>query len=496
LILPVDGPGESARVRGAVLDEREFRGTAFVDEFDVCIVGSGPAGAILACELVRRGVKTVLLEGGGIPSSSQVNRGSYSNNLNSVSKTIDYPIDSTRFFGDGGTSNLWGGECPRFQPLDFEPTNLYVQGEATWPMTYESIEPYYQKAEQELYVHGGQPTQYSPPRSKSYSLGPMPRQSISAMKEILGNEGWVVEHSPRSSSKGEPGVRVAQTHLPRFLSSSNGRFVRGARVTRLITGPAGKITGLQTQNLNHETKAIHARFYVLACGGIETPRILLLSKSSEFPRGVGNQSDLVGRYFMEHLAVSVGSAILKKNGTGFGVDPEEAISWQFYRDFKSRGLGGAIFEFQFSPTGATLGISVVIEMKPSSANRVVLSAKGRDYFGLPTAAVRLSISDNERKTWEHVKKVADKIFSSLDAEGVRFGKGEFQWTHHHMGTCRMGNDSRASVVDKHLRVHGVENLYIAGSAPLVTCGVGSPTLLISALSLRLADRLIEVIRRR
>ena len=124
--------------------------------FDVCIIGSGPAGTILACELVRHGIRTLLVEGGQVPSS------------NPRYKPADYPIERTRFLGVGGTSNLWSGSCPRFQPLDFEPANPYVPADAPWPITYKEIEPYYQRAENELQVHGGLPSRYSPPRASPY----------------------------------------------------------------------------------------------------------------------------------------------------------------------------------------------------------------------------------------------------------------------------------------------------------------------------------------
>src|SRR5262245_48238152 len=90
------------------------------DLVDVCIVGSGPAGAVLACALASRGVKTLLLEGGPNPTNHPRETPGNLVDPRALSYPVAYPVDSTRFLGDGGTSNLWGGECPRFQPGDFE----------------------------------------------------------------------------------------------------------------------------------------------------------------------------------------------------------------------------------------------------------------------------------------------------------------------------------------------------------------------------------------
>jgi choline dehydrogenase-like flavoprotein len=465
------------------------------DPFDVCVVGSGPAGAVLAAELVRRGVRTLLIEGGPLPSAYQRSPVTDIFHLESISEILPYPVENTHFLGDGGTSNLWNGNVPRFQPFDFDAKNSYVPSDAPWPVTYKELEKYFQKAEQELSVHGDESTPHSPPRGEAFPHVLDPAERARNLKHLLKGHGYLVEHVPHTRWKGRI-VNVKDTHLPPFLSSGKGHFLRGAWVTRIHGGPGQRITGLEARTLDHKTITLQARSYVLACGGVETPRLLLFSRSAEFPRGIGNGSDLVGRYFMEAPWVRVGTAKLPSRLKSADSKEEGAVSWQFYRELKERGLGGAIFEFGLSPAESQLTLNAVLEMRPSASNRVVLSEKYKDCFGLPAADVVFAMSNDERKTWRHVKAIGRRVFTELHVESFEMGSGEASWCEHHMGTCRMGEDPETSVVDRNLKVHGTENLYVAGSAPFVTAGVGGPTLLLTALSLRLADHLAEKVLRR
>ena len=472
-----------------------FRGNGADDQepFDVCVVGSGPAGTILACELADHGIRTLLVEGGPLPGD----RPRY--------KPNQYPIELTRFLGAGGTSNLWSGSCPRFQPFDFSPANPYVSADAPWPITYEDIEPYYQKAERELQVEGGPLSRYASPRSSPYPFPLGSDPGFSWMEGIFADAGLVIEQPPMSAGGG---IRIAKTHLPRFESSETGTLVRGTRVLQVLVEPDGEVTGLEAQRQNGEKTMLRARRYVLACGGIETPRLLLLSRTSRFPRGVGNDHDLVGRFFMENLSVNIGTADLKTEPSPRGT--VEAICWQFYEQLKARGLGGALFECFLTPNSehkvdiehpvdsflrwwkgydSRVLLAVMMEMKPSESNRITLDENRRDVFGLPEAALSLQVSEHERRTLERLRDLALTIFERLGAENVELAEEQIGWTHHHMGACRMGRDERTSVVDEQLKVHGTRNLYVAGSAPFVTSGANGPTLLLTALSLRLADHL-------
>jgi choline dehydrogenase-like flavoprotein len=442
------------------------------------VVGSGPAGALLALELAERGVRTLLLEGG----AASVRHDSPEDEDFPVSRVapIPYPVDSTRFLGDGGTSNLWSARCPRFQPFDFDPANPYVPAEAPWPITYADIEPYYDRAERQLAVAGGPGSRYSPPRSR-----PLPsdaERAAGCLEGLLGEAGWATEMAPVSHA-----ARIARTHLPRFVDTPSGQFVRNTRVVEILSDPGGRISGLRAR-AGTETTIVRARYYVLACGGIETPALLLRSRTHEFPNGIGNTSDQVGRHFMEHLGIEVGTIHLASAPACLPSTYQDAISWQLYEEFKQSGLGAAIFEFGLLAPEPAIRISAVLEMTPQSDNRVLLAPGGGEAAG-QAASLTLSLTDRDRSTWRRAKAVGPRLAASLKSAKFMEGPVNGGWCHHHMGACRMGRDAKTSVVDPDLKVHGTENLFVAGSAAFVTGGVGSPTLLLTALSIRLADHL-------
>lgn len=477
-------------------------------EPDVCIVGSGPAGAILATTLVGRGISTLLIESGpGRDAAPLPNLASLDAYLSPGE--LRYPVQSTRFRGAGGTSNLWTGVCPRFHPIDFE-LNAYTPRGAPWPIRYGELEPFYERAEEELRVRGVSDTPFAPPRR-----APFPRPlsvSIPNLERLAQGAASppVLQHLPYSDWHGEP-MRMAVSHLPSFSASPHGTLVCGATATRILCDDTGKTTGIRLQSQTSPARTVRAKVYVIACGGIETARLLLLSRSPQFPAGPGNHADLVGRCFMEHPSVVVGRATVRGLWHPWSYN-ERACSEQFLADAKQRGLGGV--RLRWLATRAGLGIDLSqpwlslrhsaralrvldvtlraeIEMEPASANRVVLTDDVTDAFGDPGASLVLGFTENDRRTIAYAEELVRRALANVGADDVNIEHLAPVWNHHHMGTCRMGDDPQTSVVDRNLRVHGVDNLYVAGSAPFVTGSVSNPTLTIAALSIRLADHLTE-----
>jgi choline dehydrogenase-like flavoprotein len=307
-------------------------------------------------------------------------------------------------------------------------------------------------------------------------------------------------------------VNVADTHLPTFRTSSHGTLIFGATATRILYEANGRITGIRLEQLAGPPRTARARVYVIACGGVETARLLLLSKGTAFPNGIGNHSDLVGRCFMEHPSVCRGMGTVRGP---FDPSARELVySEQFVAAAKQRGFGGVRLRIASAgdrgggnspaarrgrkrgaeagePSGGGFTVKVVaqLESEPWPGNRVTLCDNPRDALGNPGASLSLSLTENDRRTIAHGEELVRRVLEQLGAENVTMRSAIGGWPHHHMGTCRMGNDPQTSVVDANLRVHGTENLYVAGSAPFVTGSVANPTLTIVALSLRLADHL-------
>jgi choline dehydrogenase-like flavoprotein len=443
------------------------------DTADVCIVGSGPAGAILAWRLASRGVRVVLLEGGANPVTprSDADRPSVA-----ARNPLRYPTEETRFLGEGGTSNLWGGECPRLQPADFAPSNPSAPPGAPWPISWNELEPFYCQAESELSIAGGWENRLSPPRSQDFPVKLDASASAECLRSLLGKAGYVAQPGPISRTP-----RILTSHLPKLAALARVTFLRDVRVTRIIVDQSRAVSRLEARDRSGRPRTIEAHHYVLACGGIETPRLLLRS-------GLGNDHDQVGRHFMEHLAVDLGTYELPSAPGCASV--ETALTWQFAEEFARRGLGTSVFEIILSPADRLLNIGAILEMRPAADNHVQLSASARDAHGEPAAALTIQISDHERNSWKYAADVAGRIGRAFKAKPTQPAHEEFLWCHHHMGTCRMGSDPRTSVVNRDLRVHDVDNLYVAGSAVFVTAGAGSPTLLLTALGVRLADHLL------
>lgn len=477
------------------------------EPYDVCIIGSGPAGATLGIDLAKAGIRTAILESGEefgsmTPALDELER------YRSVGP-IDYPVRWTRVRALGGTSNVWTGRCSRLHPIDFE-RNAYTPPETAWPISYQDLRPYFTRAEETLRVRGGKLSEFHPPRDGAL---PLPADmDISGLKERLGQVGVVVDDSPSSTSDvGDGPIRAARDLLPIFTTYPAATLVSGWTATRLVTGADGRVTEVEARSLDGGTRTVRARVFVVGGGAVESVRLLLLSRSEAFPDGLGNGGGQLGRYFMEHPNIRFRGMVEHSVNT---LSPQYELGrcHQFYDAFKREGLGSVLLVFSQSwvfrddlkgwdlrsighkvanvfrrLVRAEMRIGATVEMAPSADNRITLDPALTDRFGNPAAAIRLGFSERDAATLERARVLIRKIYGELRAEDLQ--EEEIGWSHHHMGGCRMGDDPATSVVDRDLRVHGTPNLYVAGSASFVTAGAAHPTPAIVALSHRLADHL-------
>jgi choline dehydrogenase-like flavoprotein len=457
------------------------------NSFDVCIIGSGPAGTVLGKDLVGRGLKTIILESGlhllEDPSDARIRE----LEVYRSSGSVDYPIASTRVRALGGTSNIWTGRCTRLYPLDFE-TNAYTPEGAAWPITYADLEPYYNQAEKTLRVRGDILSDYQAPRNVDLPLSG--RNNISALRSLMAEADIVIDDVPTSTGRWSPRgpIRVATDLLPTFTKSPHATLLSGVTATQLIVESTGNVSGVEVQTLDRQVRIVRARAYVIACGALESARLLLVSRSPAFPDGIGNGHDLVGRFFMEHPHIFFNGRISKMPSSY-----QLGRTYQFYEQFKREGLGSVTLVFYWDPEkpNNNLKMAASLEMRPSPMNCVSLAPDLRDYFGNPGVDLSLNFTDEDLNTFSQARSLIQQIYADLGAENVR--EGRMDWGHHHMGTCRMGNDPATSVLDSNLRVHESSNLYVASSAAFVTCGPAHPTLALTALSHRLADHLSTIL---
>lgn len=456
--------------------------------YDVCIIGSGPAGSVLGRDLVNQGLRTVILESGIALQNEEYDPRLPSLDVYRSIGPVDYPLASTRLRGLGGTSTLWTGRCSRMHPLDFEPYphNAYTPADAPWPISYADLEPYYDRAEETLHVRGAPLSEYHAPRQKSLPI--RSRYDYSPLQALMMPIGITLDEPPTSTGQHQAGpVRAALDIMPGFLASPQATLRTGLTATKLLTDFDGRITGVVVQNLERETETIRAHKYVIACGGVESARLLLLSRSEAFPNGIGNNNDLVGRYFMEHFHQNFRGTIPNQTTTS-----KFARTHQFYDQLKLEGLGSIILTFAWrNRKEHNLEIAASVEMLPVPQNRITLSEENVDYFGNPGVDLWLEHPAKDVETAERVRKVVREIYADLGGKDVyELAATGHDWGHHHIGTCRMGNDPATSVVDAHLRVHESPNLYVLSSAVFVTGGPGHPTVAITALAHRLAEHLV------
>jgi choline dehydrogenase-like flavoprotein len=254
-----------------------------------------------------------------------------------------------------------------------------------------------------------------------------------------------------------------------------------------------------------------ARIFVVAAGGVENPRLLLLSASKAFPDGLANRSGFVGKRFMAQPSVDVVGRVRDKvypyrigfstaMSRQFAVDKDRAVRASFFLEFlnsagpkpdelavSSRLTGAALRRHVQTEFGRSLGIRIYCEHLPEPVNSITLNPRRRDYFGKPGPHLSYRLGRYEQSALQTARGIATRILEAAGATGIR--TTQISPAAHQIGTHRMGTDPRASVVDVNLKAHDVDNLYLVGSGCFVTATASPPTLTIAALALRAADHI-------
>jgi glucose dehydrogenase len=338
--------------------------------YDVCIIGSGPAGTLLGTTLAGHGVRTLILESGrGLVAWLTDQR---LRSLADYEYTGDtnYPLALTTSRILGGNSNFWTGRCERLHPSDFE-NHPYTPPENPWPIGYADLDPYYDVAERLLRVRGGVRTRFAPPRKGPLPLSGSP--DISFLKTICARIGVEVEDTATATpSKTLRIFNVQREILPAFLRSGCGTMVTGVTVKRLVADAERRIVAADVSTLDGDEATARARLFVVCCGGMESPRLLLLSSSEAFPNGVGNSNDMVGRGFNEHPNVGFYMRIPHSRGT-LAPTNKIARTHQFYNTFRAQGLGSTVPAFR----QAWLLPNHLLPFRLANVPRNVASAFGR-----------------------------------------------------------------------------------------------------------------------
>jgi choline dehydrogenase-like flavoprotein len=479
-----------------IVDVDEIRTLPERPRYDVCIIGGGVAGIVVATTLARQKRRVLLLEAGGTEYSDR-SQHIYAGEI--VGRDyLDLGITRLRYLG--GSSNHWDGLCRPLEPHDFDP-RPYVEGSG-WPIGSDEIKPYLIPACEILEIE--------------HAFGERELEAENSdLKEVIFQQS--------------PPVRLLDKYLRTMRASSALDVYLNANVTGLRFDSGSERVGAALFRGYHDHSPIHqieADRYVLALGGIENAR-LLLNVADRSPLVNSGAADFVGRFFMDHPHFVIGHYVVNANKTTVGRELKFVAPTAAY--LKRRQIGncavriepsvdGRIFEghaldevrrlicestvYRCTEPAEAGTLRAVAEQVPNADSRVRLS-NDKDRFGLRRVAVDWRLSPLDKTTIRIVGlelgryfaltnigriRLADWVLSDDDAvPGLE--QGGYGTGFHHMGTTRMGGSPEDGVVDRNCAVFGVPNLYVAGSSVFRTVGYANPTLTIVQLTLRLADHL-------
>ena len=514
---------------------------------DVLGVGGGAAGAALAWRLAGHVAAVLVLEQGGwIPTDLipkrhddwQVRaRRSWSPSPARRGWAADFPVRSLggnpvevfTYPGVGGSATGWGGACWRFNPSDVRARTLDGFGR-DWPIAYDDLEAYYELNERETGIAGlaGDPT------APATAELPLPPVSVGDMGErwIDGLErlgwSWWVQHQAIATRdyRGRPActnnghctfgcptgalATPANTYWPAALRRGV-RLRTGARVREITVDARGRATGALFHGPDGDVHRATAPVVVLACNGLGTPRLLLMSDSPAFPDGLANSSGLVGRNLMVHVQTTVIGRFPERTGADHGPWGATATTRHFYETDAGRGFkrGFIITAMRgFTPLDTALQVGgwgeghhaavehhlnheavcwVSGDDEPEPHNRVELDHEHRDAWGLPGVVTHYTLSENSRRLGEEGVRRATELCLAAGADSVRCLGFDRILGWHLLGTARMGDDPEDSVVDAWHRCHDVPNLHIVDGSVMATGASVNPTHTVQALALRAAD---------
>ncbi|WP_254534542.1 GMC family oxidoreductase [Halomarina litorea] len=531
---------------------------------DVCVVGAGPAGALVAHRLASAGYDVTVLDAGPRfdgededrtermeralrPAHHPLSVWGMGGERDAYSTTGErhYPLNHARVKGVGGSTLHWQGMVMRLHEADFERRTRDGVG-ADWPLSYEDLQSYYAAAEREMGVAGASDNPFAPPREEPHPLPAFPPSYSDSLFAAACERLEIATHSVANARNSEPfdgrspcvgygtcrpvcpsGAKyTAEVHV-RKAEAAGARVVPEAPVHRLETDASSERVVRAVYASGNGEETVEARQFVLAAGGVEIPRLLLLSASDRHPDGLANSSGLVGRYFMDHLFAGMGGTFdgeVGSNRIGFLTSE----SHQFYDDpgqasgsipasdadlgpvkleflnydgtgtvrapspvriaLDDGGWGDALAERIRERYGNGIAIGALVGQLPREENRVTLDPDTTDDYGNPVPDVQWHLDGRTRRTIERANEIQRAVMDELavDIDWV-VGPENTGPAFHHMGTTRMGADPETSVVDARLRTHDVANLTVASSSVFPTSGAMNPTLTIAALALKAAD---------
>jgi choline dehydrogenase-like flavoprotein len=495
------------------------------EHYDIVVIGTGAGGGTLAHALSSTAARVLIIERGDFVPQEEENW-----NPDAVWKQLRYRTRE-RWLDDqgaefrpythycvGGNTKFWGSVLYRLRREDFQAVEHADGLSPAWPIDYETLEPFYERAEQLYHVHGQHGLDPTEPARRAFPYDPIPHSAeMAQIVDRLRQQGLHPSPLPLGLLRpGEPGGCVLCNTCNSFACKLHAKSeadvccirdaIRQPNVTlwtnalarRLLTSPDGvRVESVEVER-DGTVERVEAPLFVVSCGAVNSAALLLRSASRLHPDGLANSSGLVGRRYMAHLATMMqGFHPLRKNATVF----QKTVA---VNDFYLRGPDSKYPLGQIQSQGRTHGVMAqtvvpsiplwaydswvsrgvdwlaMSEDLPRAENRVTVERDGR---------IRLYYRPNNVKAHEQLVKETKRMLRRLGFWIVVTHSHKNKNTTHQCGTLCFGTDPRSSVLDPYCRTHDIRNLFVVDASFFPSSAAVNPGLTIAAQALRVADHI-------
>jgi choline dehydrogenase-like flavoprotein len=488
------------------------------DDRRVVVIGSGPAGAMAAYELVRAGIPTVMLESGtDVPNGTLIRLNGRTlfrrmpalKSDPSVAVTGDQKTICRANYALGGMSNQWTGAVPRFCPEDFtEGQRLHER--YVWPITYAELAPFYEGAERLMCITASAIDVPSLPAGHADYRSKLPDDwrpvQESAMAHGQGFTTLPLADGPPHLLAGRGTAFNSYSILvARLLKQRNFRLLIGAHALRIGWDGAKKRSTyvVYRDRRSGADEKLAAAAFVLGCGAVNSAKLLLNSRSPDFPEGLGNSAGLLGRFLHDHprewwpIDLDRPASLLSPSAYLTRLPHERSAP--LMATSSTFGMVGTkdTIRSRFGLKGTAVGVLLFGTMIPTEKQFVQPASNRKDEFGMPAMNIQIEF---DQSTLDNITQARQHLLGLMQEAGFKVTRRDIEpqlhpgIAKHYGGTTRMHASPRYGVTDKSNRLHDVDNVLVVDAGCFTTGVEKNPTLTVMAIAARAASHLARELR--